>query len=142
MNIVVTGSAGFFGSYVTNYLIEQGHKVIGLDNLSRRGSELNAKTQRNNLFMEFHECDVSDKIALDSLGSEFEEFFKTDSEVMKFNYQIDKSIDSVKSVSLKKSDDIEGKLIGIKGQYLIFEDSSVFNVRSNEGYVVDISIFD
>ena len=47
-----------------------------------------------------------------------------------------------KTVNLKKSDDIEGKLIGIKGQYLIFEDSSVFNVRSNEGYVVDISIFD
>jgi len=33
-------------------------------------------------------------------------------------------------------------LIGIKGQYLIFDDSSVFNVRSNEGYVVDISISD
>jgi hypothetical protein len=82
------------------------------------------------------------KIALDSLGSEFEEFFKTDSEVLKFNYQIDKSIDSVKSISLKKSDDIEGILIGVKGQYLIFDDSSVFNVRSNEGYLVDISISD
>ena len=82
------------------------------------------------------------KMALDSLGSEFEEFFKTDSEVLKFNYQIDKSIDSVKSISLKKSDDIEGILVGVKGQYLIFDDSSVFNVRSNEGYVVDISISD
>ena len=82
------------------------------------------------------------KMALDVLGSEFEEFFKTDSEVLKFNYQIDKSIDSVKSISLKKSDDIEGILVGVKGQYLIFDDSSVFNVRSNEGYVVDISISD
>jgi hypothetical protein len=99
---------------------------------------------RKMLTSNFEEADIikNKKIALDALGSEFEEFFKTDSEVMKFNYQIDKSIDSVKSVSLKKSDDIEGKLIGIKGQYLIFEDYSVFNVRSNEGYVVDISIFD
>ena len=99
---------------------------------------------RKMLTSNFEEADIikNKKIALDELGSEFEEFFKTDSEVMKFNYQIDKSIDSVKSVSLKKSDDIEGKLIGIKGQYLIFEDSSVFNVRSNEGYVVDVSIFD
>ena len=99
---------------------------------------------RKMLTSNFEEADIikNKKIALDELGSEFEEFFKTDSEVMKFSYQIDKSIDSVKSVSLKKSDDIEGKLIGIKGQYLIFEDSSVFNVRSNEGYVVDISIFD
>ena len=82
------------------------------------------------------------KIALDSLGSEFEKYFKHDSDVLKFNYQIDKLIDSVKSNSLKKSDNIEGKLIGIKGQYLIFDDSSVFNVRSNEGYLVDITISD
>jgi len=82
------------------------------------------------------------KLALDSLGSEFEKYFKQDSDVLKFNYQIDKLIDSVKSNSLKKSDNIEGKLIGIKGQYLIFDDSSVFNVRSNEGYVVDITISD
>ena len=61
-------------------------------------------------------------------------------EVIKFNYRIDNSIDSVKSVSLKKSDEINGKLIGIKGQYLIFEDSSVFNVRSNEGFLIDLTI--
>ena len=76
------------------------------------------------------------------MGSDFEKYFKLDSDVLKFNYQIDKLIDSVKSNSLKKSDNIEGKLIGIKGQYLIFDDSSVFNVRSNEGYVVDITISD
>ena len=58
----------------------------------------------------------------------------------KFNYQIQQPVKSVKSVSLKKSNDIEGKLIGVKGQYLIFEDSSVFNVRSNEGFLVEISI--
>ena len=34
----------------------------------------------------------------------------------------------------------KGKLTGIKGQYLIFEDASVFNVRSNEGYVVEIGL--
>ena len=99
---------------------------------------------RRMLTSNIEEDDITNnkKIALDSLGSEFEEFFKTDSEVLKFNYQIDKSINSVKSISLKKSDDIEGILIGVKGQYLIFDDSSVFNVRSNEGYVVDISISD
>jgi hypothetical protein len=30
--------------------------------------------------------------------------------------------------------------VGIKGQYLIFEDETVFNVRSNEGLVVSIEI--
>ena len=78
--------------------------------------------------------------ALDILGSEFKDYFKTDNKVVKFNYFRENQIDSVKSVSLKKTDTIEGKLIGIKGQYLIFEDSTVFNVRSNEGYKVDITI--
>jgi hypothetical protein len=78
--------------------------------------------------------------ALDILGSEFKDYFKTDNKVVKFNYYRENQIDSIKSASLKKTDTIEGKLIGIKGQYLIFEDSTVFNVRSNEGYKVDISI--
>jgi hypothetical protein len=30
--------------------------------------------------------------------------------------------------------------MGIKGQYLIFEDETVFNVRSNEGLVVSIEV--
>ena len=45
-----------------------------------------------------------------------------------------------KSLNLSKTPFYEGTLKGIKGQYLIFEDNTVFNVRSNEGYVVDISI--
>jgi hypothetical protein len=80
------------------------------------------------------------KEALEVLGDEFKDYFKTDSELVKFNYFREGQIESVKSASLKKSDTIEGKLIGIKGQYLIFEDSTVFNVRSNEGYTVDITI--
>ena len=78
--------------------------------------------------------------ALEFLGNDFKDYFLIDTELIKFNYRLDNPIDSVKSVSLKKSDEINGKLIGIKGQYLIFEDSSVFNVRSNEGYLIDLTI--
>ncbi|MCB0375049.1 MAG: DUF2797 domain-containing protein [Sinomicrobium sp.] len=45
----------------------------------------------------------------------------------------------VKSLHLEKTPEYEGVLKGIKGQYLIFEDGTVFNVRGNEGYVVHIS---
>jgi len=44
----------------------------------------------------------------------------------------------VKSLSLDKTPNFGGTLKGIKGQYLIFEDGTVFNVRSYEGYVVDL----
>ncbi len=44
----------------------------------------------------------------------------------------------VTSLNLDKSPNFSGKLTGIKGQYLIFEDGTVFNVRTFEGYVVKI----
>lgn len=44
------------------------------------------------------------------------------------------------SLNLVKQQGYEGALVGVKGQYLIFEDQTVFNVRANEGLVVNISI--
>jgi hypothetical protein len=46
----------------------------------------------------------------------------------------------VSSLNLDKSPNFSGKLTGIKGQYLLFEDGTVFNVRTFEGYVVKISL--
>ena len=45
-----------------------------------------------------------------------------------------------KSLHILKVRAYAGKLVGIKGQYLIFEDQTVFNIRSNEGIVVNMSI--
>jgi hypothetical protein len=38
----------------------------------------------------------------------------------------------VKSLSLEKTPSFTGRLTGIKGQYLLFEDGTVFNIRSSE----------
>jgi len=46
----------------------------------------------------------------------------------------------VKSLNLIKEHSFSGVLKGIKGQYLIFEDDTVFNIRSNEGLKVNLSI--
>src|SRR5690606_31801961 len=48
--------------------------------------------------------------------------------------------EKVKSLNLDKTLTYKGVLKGIKGQYLIFEDSTVFNVRGSEGYYVGIEI--
>ena len=45
-----------------------------------------------------------------------------------------------KSLNIKKEQHYSGVLSGIKGQYLIFEDDTVFNVRANEGLVVKIAV--
>jgi len=44
------------------------------------------------------------------------------------------------SLNLDKTPNYSGILKGIKGQYLMFEDETVFNVRGSEGYVVRITI--
>lgn len=46
----------------------------------------------------------------------------------------------VKSLNLDKTPTYSGVLKGIKGQYLIFEDNTVFNIRGSEGYVVGLEI--
>ncbi len=46
----------------------------------------------------------------------------------------------LKSLNLQKTPFYEGVLKGIKAQYLIFEDNTVFNVRGYEGYVVSILV--
>ncbi len=48
--------------------------------------------------------------------------------------------EKVKSLNLNKTPTYQGVLKGIKGQYLIFEDDTVFNVRGNEGYYVGITV--
>ncbi|WP_452225165.1 DUF2797 domain-containing protein [Lacinutrix chionoecetis] len=46
-----------------------------------------------------------------------------------------------KSLNIEKAGSYKGVLKGIKGQYLIFEDDAVCNIRGNEGSVVSIEIF-
>ncbi|WP_343487561.1 DUF2797 domain-containing protein [Allomuricauda sp. d1] len=48
--------------------------------------------------------------------------------------------EKVKSLNLNKNPTFEGVLKGVKGQYLIFEDQTVFNVRGSEGYYVGIDV--
>ena len=45
-----------------------------------------------------------------------------------------------KSLNLVKQFKYSGILKGIKGQYFIFEDDTVFNLRSAEGLFVDLEI--
>jgi hypothetical protein len=46
----------------------------------------------------------------------------------------------VHSLNLENTTVFRGKLLGIKGQYLIFEGGTVFNVRNSEGLVVRIEV--
>lgn len=69
---------------------------------------------------------------------ELQHFILEDSQMLHLEYPILKYPSKINSVNLKKITEFEGTLIGIKGQYLIFDNNLVFNIRSHEGFVVNL----
>ena len=74
------------------------------------------------------------------LPDEVLNYVTNDSNTVKINYPVETLPLKPKSLNIVKTQKFTGKITGIKGQYLIFEDDTVFNVRSNEGIVVKISV--
>lgn len=75
------------------------------------------------------------------IPKEAQEFFNSDkNDLYQLHFPVLEYPKKVTSLNLDKTPYFKGKLAGIKGQYLIFEDGTVFNVRTFEGYVVKISL--
>jgi hypothetical protein len=74
------------------------------------------------------------------LPKETVDYFKPNEEELNINFPVKQYPNKVKSLNLTKTKDYQGKLVGIKGQYLIFDDETVFNVRSHGGFVIDLNI--
>lgn len=64
--ILVTGCAGFIGSFVTEALLQKGAKVFGIDDLSS-GSLLNMQTFQNNKYFTFTKGDVGKQNLIEPL---------------------------------------------------------------------------
>jgi UDP-glucuronate 4-epimerase len=73
MNILVTGAAGFIGSHVSEYLINQGHQILGLDNFDNyypKKIKLQNlfSLEKNNKFL-FYDSDIRDSELLKKIFS-------------------------------------------------------------------------
>lgn len=66
------------------------------------------------------------------------QYLSEDDEITEINYPVISFPEKVKSVSLDKVNEIEGTLLGIKGQYLLLDQNRVMNVRKFAGYHVEI----
>jgi Protein of unknown function (DUF2797) len=76
---------------------------------------------------------------IDLLPSEFGDFISDDDQVTTINYPVLRYPVKVKSVKLDQPVTLEFKLSGIKGQYLIFDNDYVLNIRSHAGYRIKLS---
>src|SRR5579859_3580433 len=63
MKIGITCVAGFIGSHLADTLLEKGHSVVGVDNLSM-GRIQNIEHHDGNFKFKFHQIDVRDQPAL------------------------------------------------------------------------------
>jgi len=62
--------------------------------------------------------------------------------IQNINYPVLKYPTKVKSVNLDKLLTFTGTLCGIKGQYFLFDDDSVMNIRKYAGYEIELTVND
>lgn len=74
--------------------------------------------------------------AIDLLPDNLKEYIFEDNTVTELNYPVIKYPQKVKSLKLDKNPQINKTLTGIKGQYLIFDDNTVINIRNHSGYYI------
>ena len=74
------------------------------------------------------------------IPEEAQQYFIDHNEETTITFPVVRYPEKLKTLNLDKTPAYEGVLKGIKGQYLLFEDDTVFNVRSWEGYVVRIEV--
>jgi len=74
------------------------------------------------------------------IPDEAKEYFIENNAETNLNFPVHQYPEKPKSLNLRKTPSFTGKLVGIKGQYFIFEDNTVFNVRANEGLVVALKV--
>ncbi len=74
------------------------------------------------------------------LPTHLHEYITGTAEIIRIAYPVKQYPEKVKSLSLDKTPAYTGILTGIKGQYLLFDDNTVFNVRKHSGYMTTILV--
>jgi hypothetical protein len=72
------------------------------------------------------------------LPADLGQYMSEDDEIIEINYPVLHYPEKIKSMSFDKTPLIEGTLLGIKGQYLLFDGDRVINLRKYSGYHIDL----
>lgn len=84
---------------------------------------------------------VEEKWSLhEQLPADLTTFFSENDEVTFLNYPVLEFPEKVSSLTFDKTAEVQGKLVGVKGQYLIFEGGKVLNIRRHTGYHVELLV--
>jgi hypothetical protein len=103
------------------------------------GDKTNWRTMITNKIADENLVEWRDKL-IQYIPEEAKQYIIENNKETHMDFPVLKYPEKPKSLNLIKIPNYEGTLKGIKGQYLIFEDNTIFNVRSNEGFVVNITV--
>jgi len=70
MKIIITGGCGFIGTNVALFHLKKKHKVVVIDNLSRRGTEVNLSLLKKYKNLKFYKVDIRDKEKINKIFSQ------------------------------------------------------------------------
>lgn len=105
--------------------------------LKGNADPVDLETERDRLF-DLFSLDLNSIIAAQAPG-EIELLY--DAEAYAFDFPVQQFPTKISSFNLDKNPLVEGRLMGIKGQYLIF-DSGVINIRKFTSYAVTVKVND
>lgn len=72
------------------------------------------------------------------IADEYQDYIVKEDKIIDLNYPVIQYPVKLTSIGFDKVPEYSGKLMGIKGQYLIFQNGVVMNIRKHEGYVVQL----
>ena len=98
---------------------------------------------RKMILGEYDELNLIDKKndLYEYLPNNLDKYYLNDENIVELKYPISNNLEKIKSFNIEKFKTINKKLIGIKGQYLMFDDNHVLNVRKYTGYNFTIKVF-
>lgn len=76
------------------------------------------------------------------LPEDIAQYFSEDDEVTSISYPVLEFPVKIKSLNLDKVPSISGRLMGVKGQYLLLDEDRVINIRRHTSYEVNFTVKD
>jgi len=80
------------------------------------------------------------ELVKENIPDDLKRYFSNDNSITTIGYPVNNYPTKVTSLKFNKVPDINKVLMGIKGQYLLFEDNTVLNIRSHSGYRVILKL--
>ncbi len=117
--------------------------LAGITEVALKSRYADKTNWRRMLINDMAQCDLPGEYGrlANALPHEVREFYTGScGEIMTFNYPVLEYPKAITPLSLEKTLRYTGTLTGIRGQYLLFADGSVLNVRAAEGTVVTIAV--